>query len=341
MTEKRRRSTGKATLADVARLAGVSAMTASRALRMPDKVSPEIRQKVERAVDELDYVPNLQAQNLASGRSRLIMMVTPSFSTPGFNVVSEALQQGIAAHGYTMMFTESKRATINNRQMVDKLMAYNPAAVVLYHFDEPAGAYARPGSADLPVIKLGAMTPLESGISIGVDYSQAVQMLVNHLAVRGFNRLGLLCTQTTDLSFNQILRGWNQAMLAVNQSPHRVVTTPLPDNMATGHSLLADIRLTWPELDALICTSDEVACGCLMACHSAGIGIPDPLALASLGGSPFTAVCAPPLTCIEIPWIEMGTQAAKVLLARLNGHKSPLLTPLMPRLAARASTAHQ
>lgn len=105
--EKRRKNTGKITLAEVAKLVGVSTMTVSRALRMPEKVNPELRTRIEAAVSELGYVPNLQARNLASADSSLVMGVVPSFSSPGFIAVSETLQTVLATQGYSMMFIES------------------------------------------------------------------------------------------------------------------------------------------------------------------------------------------------------------------------------------------
>lgn len=105
--EKRRKNTGKITLAEVAKLVGVSTMTVSRALRMPEKVNPELRTRIEAAVSELGYVPNLQARSLASADSRLVMGVVPAFSAPGFLAVSETLQTVLATQGYSMMFIES------------------------------------------------------------------------------------------------------------------------------------------------------------------------------------------------------------------------------------------
>lgn len=82
--EKRRKGTGKITLTEVAEFVGVSAMTVSRALRMPEKVTPELRDRIDAAVSQLGYVPNLQARNLASVHSDLILAVVPTFSSPGF-----------------------------------------------------------------------------------------------------------------------------------------------------------------------------------------------------------------------------------------------------------------
>ena len=101
--EKRRKGTGKITLTEVAEFVGVSAMTVSRALRMPDKVNPELRDRIDAAVSQLGYVPNLQARNLASVHSDLILAVVPTFSSPGFLPVSEAPCAVLTERGYTMM----------------------------------------------------------------------------------------------------------------------------------------------------------------------------------------------------------------------------------------------
>lgn len=337
MSEKRRRSTGKTTLADVARLAGVSAMTASRALRMPEKVSPDIRLKIAAAISELNYVPNLQAQSLASGRSQLIMMVTPSFTTPGFTAVSEALQQAVAIQGYTMMFSESGYAPHTGQPLLEPLLAYHPAALILFQVDCPRQTCLHLEQAGLPVMTLGAQAE-PAALRLGVDFSQPVAELVAHLTGQGYRHLGLVCTQATEEMTRQILRGWHRAMLVANQSPHRVVTTPQASAIETGHTLFRDLLLQWPELDALICSSDEVACGCLMASHSSGMGVPDPLALASIGGGTLTSVCAPPLTCVEIPWPQIGREAGRRLLARLQ-EKPVVITAIpKPRLHTRASS---
>ncbi|MBD9661819.1 LacI family DNA-binding transcriptional regulator [Pantoea sp. PNT03] len=338
MTEKKRRGTGKSTLADVARLVGVSTMTASRALRMPEKVSPEIRAKIDAAVIELSYVPNVQASNLASATSRLITMVVPSFATPGSAIVSEALQEVLRPQGYNMMLAEANHSAAEESELIEMLLSYNPAAMVHFNFDNAAEAHRLLSNSGLPVMDIGGVHQDSAGISIGVDYAKAIRQLVQSLVEHGYRNLGLLCTQSNNTIFRQLLNGWHSGMLAMNQAPHRVVTSPKMPTFAAGHSLLAEIRLTWPELDVLICTSDEVACGAIMACHAAGIAIPSQLAIASIGGGPLAAVCSPPLTSIVLPYEEMGRMAGKRLLAALKGDEPPAINELPVQLKLRASS---
>lgn len=341
MREKRRKNTGKITLAEVAKLVGVSTMTVSRALRMPEKVNPELRTRIEAAVNELGYVPNLQARNLASADSSLVMGVVPSFSSPGFLAVAETLQTAIAPQGYSMMFIESGQGGQNGEKAFAQMLAYNPAAVVQFNIDSVSSCSQMLINAGVPVVEIGAINHDASWVSIGVDYTAAIKKLVTSLVQTGYKNIGLLCTASNNIMFRQVLSGWNSAMLSVNHSPHRVVTSHLQTGITTGLNLLGDIRITWPELDALICTSDEIACGCIMACHGAGLKVPDTLALASLSGGTLAAVCSPALTAVEFPWSETGTRAGKTLLDLLAGRSTDKVIELPSTLQVRASSRKQ
>lgn len=104
---RKRRSTGKVTIADVAQLAGVGTMTVSRALRTPEQVSDKLREKIEAAVNELGYMPNLAASALASASSRTIAMVVPNLTEAGCSEMFAGLQQVLQPAGYQIMLAES------------------------------------------------------------------------------------------------------------------------------------------------------------------------------------------------------------------------------------------
>lgn len=113
----------------------------------------------------------------------------------------------------------------------------------------------------------------------------------------------------------------------------------LPSTIATGVNIFKDMMITWGDLDALICTSDEMACGCMMACHSAGIKVPNTVAIASLGGGVLSTVCSPALTTVEFPWHDIGVKAGKALLELLNDKPCEKFIEIPSELKVRASTA--
>lgn len=338
MEGKRRPGTGKSTLADVAKRVGVSAMTVSRALRAPEKVSDALREKIQQVIAELGYVPNLAASALASASSRLITLVVPSLKTPGCSVIYHTLQQQLLPEGYNILLSEADNAHSRGSELIETLLAYNPAAIVQYHFDNSPAAHKILANAAIPVVEIGGMNRAPIGISVGCDYAGAVKTLVQELIASGYRNPGLLCSHDQQSIFQQMLTGWNSAMLSANLSPHRVVSTPLPPTFTTGHSLLPEILLTWPELDLLICTADDVACGAILACHNQGIAVPQQLAIAGIGGSELAAICSPALTTMSITWQDMATRAAENLLALLKGQQVDEISTTAARLVKRAST---
>ncbi len=101
-------------------------------------------------------------------------------------------------------------------------------------------------------------------------------------------------------------------------SPHRVINAAQPASFSTGAQQLPEFLLAWPELDALVCASDELAGGALYECQRRRIKVPDNLAVVGFGNSEFSRVCQPPLTTMTIPHRDIGIQAGQALLARLN-----------------------
>ncbi|MGE5794307.1 MAG: LacI family DNA-binding transcriptional regulator, partial [Bacteroidota bacterium] len=126
-----RRGSGRITLADVAKLAGVSAITASRALNTPDQVSPETLRRVREAVDRTGYVPNMLAGGLASTRSRLVAAVVPTIAGPVFLETIQALTEALAESGYQLMLGQSGYTHSREDALLDAIIGRRPDGIML------------------------------------------------------------------------------------------------------------------------------------------------------------------------------------------------------------------
>ncbi|MDN5451357.1 MAG: substrate-binding domain-containing protein, partial [Enterobacterales bacterium] len=135
----------------------------------------------------------------------------------------------------------------------------------------------------------------------------------------------------------QHLHGWHQALLRSHFSPHRVINAAEPANFSTGANVLPEFILAWPEIDALICASDELACGVLYECQRRHIRVPSQLAVVGFGNRDVSQVCQPPLTTTAVPFKEIGIQAANALLARLNQQTTKATIPVSSVLCKRSS----
>lgn len=315
---KKRRSTGRVTLADVAQLAGVGSMTVSRALRTPEQVSDKLREKIEEAVSQLGYLPNQAASSLASASSNTIAMIVPSLSESGCAEMFAGLQKVLQPAGYQIMLAESQHRMEREEKLLETLLSYNLAAAILLSVEHSANVRQWLDNLMIPVLEIGALTDSPIDMNIGIDYVEAMFQLTQTVVAKGYQNIGMLCANQEQWIFQQHLQGWRKAMLKAHMSPHRVINAAEPACFSTGAQQLPEFLLAWPELDALVCVSDDLACGALYECQRRRIKVPDDLAVVGFGNSDVSKVCQPPLTTIAIPHKEIGVRAAQALLARIN-----------------------
>lgn len=225
---RKRRSTGKVTIADVAQLAGVGTMTVSRALRTPEQVSDKLREKIEAAVQELGYMPNLAASALASASSRTIAMVVPNLAEAGCSAMFAGLQQVLQPAGYQIMLAESQHRLEQEEKLLETLLASNIAAAILLCVEHSDTVRHWLNNASIPVMEMGAMRADPIDMNIGIDNVAAMFELTEMLIHRGYQNIGLLCANQEQWIFQQHLQGWYKAMLRHHMSPNRVINAALP-----------------------------------------------------------------------------------------------------------------
>lgn len=334
---RKRRSTGKVTLTDVAQLAGVGTMTVSRALRTPEQVSEKLRDKIEAAVQELGYMPNLTASALASASSWTIAMVVPSLAESGCTEMFAGLQQVLQPEGYQIMLAESQHRLEQEEKLLETLLASNLAATILLSVEHSDTVRRWLKNASIPVMEIGAVRTDPIDMNIGIDNAAAMFELTQIVIKRGYQNIGLLCANQEQWIFQQYLQGWYKAMLRYHMSPNRVINAAAPPVFSTGAAQLPEFLLAWPELDALICVSDELACGAIYECQRRHIKVPDDLAIVGFGDSDVSRVCQPPLTTISVPHRKIGIEAGRALLARLNNKEWENKTPIAPTFCPRDS----
>ncbi|MGU4655078.1 substrate-binding domain-containing protein, partial [Escherichia coli] len=119
--------------------------------------------------------------------------------------------------------------------------------------------------------------------------------------------------------------------------PNRVINAAMPPSFSTGAAQLPEFLLAWPELDALVCVSDELACGALYECQRRRIKVPDDLAVVGFGDSDVSRVCQPPLTTMAVPHRKIGIEAGRALLERLNDGDWRDQKPIASSLCLRES----
>ncbi|WKS97357.1 LacI family DNA-binding transcriptional regulator [Gallibacterium anatis] len=313
-SNKPRRSTGKVTLADIAKKVGVGAMTVSRAIHKPDLVSEELRDKIQQTIQEMGYIPNVAARNLASVNSNNIVIVTTSLIATENTLILEGLQRELQTANVQLLFLLTEK----DKDWINEAIQYSPEIIVLLNMEYDANQAQRLKSLNLPLISIGAHKTDGLGINIGIDISQVLHLLVSHLLQKGKQEIGLLCASQQLSIFQQYMKSWHNACLQHAINPHLVLHSANHASFKTGAQLFNEAFLLWGRIDAFICLSDEMACGALFEAHRRHINIPYETTISSIGGLEVSEVCYPKLTTVAIPYKEMGILAGRTVRRLFN-----------------------
>lgn len=313
-SNKPRRSTGKVTLADIAKKVGVGAMTVSRAIHKPDLVSEELRDKIQQTIQEMGYIPNVAARNLASVNSNNIVIITTSLIATENTLILEGLQRELQTANVQLLFLLAEK----DKDWINEAIQYSPEIIVLLNMEYDDNQSQRLKNLNLPLISIGAHNTDGLGINIGVDISQVIHLLVSHLLQKGKQEIGLLCANQQLSIFQQYMKSWHSACLQYAINPHLVLHGANHASFKTGAQLFNEAFLLWGRIDAFICLSDEMACGALFEAHRRHINIPYETTISSIGGLEVSEVCYPKLTTVAIPYKEMGILAGRTVRRLFN-----------------------
>ncbi|SIQ60681.1 transcriptional regulator, LacI family [Pseudacidovorax sp. RU35E] len=316
-SRRSRRGTGAVTLHDVALLAGVAPITASRALNTPSQVSAEVLRRVQDAVASSGYVPNRLAGALASSRSRLVAAVVPTISGPVFQNTVHALNEALAAADYQLMLGQSGYEENREDALLDAIISRRPDGIVLTGIMHSDQGRQKLLAAGIPVVETWDLTSSPIDMIVGFSHADAGSEVAAFLHARGRRRLGLVA------GHDERARRRTQAFVDTAKAlgmpePHQVVVTA-PTTMRSGRTALRQMLECETALDAVFCSSDLLALGVLAEAHAQGLKVPDDLALVGFGDQEFAADAYPALTSVHIKGAAIGTQAARFILDRVQG----------------------
>ncbi|KRB97678.1 GntR family transcriptional regulator [Hydrogenophaga sp. Root209] len=285
-SRRARRGSGAITLRDVAKLAGVAPITASRVLNTPEQVSAEVRQKVLDAVQRTGYVPNRMAGGLASSRSRLIAAVVPSTVMSVFMPTIEALNDTLFDAGYQLMLGQSGYSAAREESLLEAIIGRRPDGIFLTGILRPGLGRTRLMASGIPVVETWDLTPTPIDMLVGFSHADIGREVA---------RAGL--------------------------APVSVVNVGASRSLQSGREGLDRLLAQAPDVDAVFCSSDLLALGVLTEARVRGIAVAERMAIMGFGDVPFAADMAPALSTVHINGVEIGRLAARSLIDRAEGRE--------------------
>lgn len=325
---------------DVARLAGVSTATVSRALNLPSQVDPATLERVRAAVAKLRYVPSGAARALRSRRSRMIGAVVPSFDYALYARTTSALQRTLDERGYALVLATHYYDLPTEVRVTEQLVQHGVDAFMFVGLDHDPALFDLLERYARPYVLTWGVDESRQHPSIGFDNQAATFELTRWLIELGHRHFGLISSPTPGNDRSRMRGAGVRSALAghgLALSEQNVFYGPIA--LTSGQEGMRALLQNSPVPTAVIATNDVFAVGAMITCRELGVRIPGDVSITGVDSTDLGATQTPALTSIETPIIEIGSAAGEQLIARLEGRPVELQQKLPFTLMRRGSTA--
>lgn len=319
---RKRFGTNAVTMADVAKVAGVSAQTVSRVLREPDSCMPHTRERVHAAIRATKYVQNLAASHLASNRSMTVAVVLPLIAASIFAETVQGLSDVLLPEGYQIIIGHTDYDPQREEALVRSLLGRRPDAFFLVGTKHSESTRELLAQANVPVVESWSWTEEPIDQLVGFSNHNALVETVAYARRKGYARPTFAALlQPGDHRAQERLDGYLEGLARYYPAlPARtVIAHDLPYQLSTGSALLEEARVRYPDADLLVFSSDLFAAGALLSCQRMGIQVPNQLAIIGFGDYEIARHLVPSLTTVAVPTTRIGKEAAQLILQRLKG----------------------
>jgi LacI family transcriptional regulator, gluconate utilization system Gnt-I transcriptional repressor len=293
----------KVTLADVAEAAGVSAITVSRVVNQPEKVSDDLRNQVQLYIEQLGYVPSPNASASSAAKSKVIGVAIPSLTNIVFTDVLRGIYDVLGAAGYKVLLVDTHYSSTEEEKMVRTLLSQSPEAMILTGGDQTKGCENLLSLAKVPTVQLMELLDKPLDMNVGFSHWHAGYDVAKHLLDGGYEHIGFIGARM-DPRAQQRLAGFKTALEEFGKYRKNVIiTTHEPSSIRAGGTLF----------------KSDLALGALFESQRMKIKVPEELALCGFNDIEAAQYVNPSLTSVSVGLYEMGKKAAEMVIDRLGG----------------------
>lgn len=304
------------TLHDVAKAAGVSVITASRALSNPGRVSESTARRVQQVAVEIGYTPNLLAGGLRARRSHTVAALLPEISVSQFLPTLAALTEGLAAEGYQLILGQTGYDRAREDDLLDTMIGRRVDGIIATGLLMPREEVKRRLIASrIPVVETWDLSSNPFDMAVGFSHLKVGAAVAGFFLRKGWERVGIATgsDQRAEQRREGFLSAWGKDV------PTAMV--PAPSSVALGRQALGRLLEQDPALQAVFCSADTLAEGVLTEARARGLRVPDDLAVCGFGGAEFCAHLLPSLTTVQVDGAGIARHAISMLLQCIEGSR--------------------
>jgi LacI family transcriptional regulator, repressor for deo operon, udp, cdd, tsx, nupC, and nupG len=322
---------------EVARIAGVSVATVSRALSSPEKVSSEAIKKVQAAIEKVQYRPNMLARNFRSTRAYSIVVLVPDITNPFYSLVIRGIEDQAQQQGYAVLLGDTRDSASREQEYI-KLVETRLSDGVIQFRPYSAAALTEQQKHLAYVSACGCeSTP---GVSVRIDNVGAAKKMVDHLLSLGHRRIGVISGLKENPHSQDRLAGYKQSLAQAGIPFDEKLIAEGDFTMWSGLNAAHYFCKMSQRPTAIFCMNDEMAIGGIQTLKSYGIGVPDDISVTGFDDIPYARYWDPALTTIAQPAKEIGKTAIDTLLQLIEGETLSQREYILPyEFVIRNSTA--
>jgi len=312
--KKQRRSTGAVTLKDVAEIAGVAQITASRALNTPNLVSENVLNKVLHAVKQTGYVQNKIAGGLASSRSKLIAAIIPNFASSIFLETIDALNQTLVSSGYQLLLGQSNYSAEREESLLDEIIGRRPEGIFITGVLSSNDAKRKLIASNIPVVEAWDLTDHPIDMLVGFSHQNIGSSVASFLIGKEYKNLGVI-----QANYERAFRRSNAFIeVAIESGLEHVHVINVGDSrtVSSGKAAFCELLEQNPNIDGVFCSSDLLALGVLTQAQILKIDVPSQLGIIGFGDISLAKDTWPAMSTVRINSGQIGTISANLLIAR-------------------------
>jgi LacI family repressor for deo operon, udp, cdd, tsx, nupC, and nupG len=331
----------KVGIKDIAADAGVSIATVSHALRNPGRVSDSTRERVLASADRVGYTPNKLAASLRTARSGNIVVIIPDVTDSFNSGIIGAIEKVAHQRGYSVLLGDTQGSAKREREFGAMTLSRQADGIILMSHRLPFAAAARKGAdGKLPPMVNGCEFTGDDRVPlVAIDDVKAAHDATSHLLDGGHRRIAVITGDINSTSSRDRLRGFRQATRRAGLQPDERLIVQGAYSLIAGERAAGQVLLQKRRPTAIFCFSDEIALGCMYTLRQNGFDVPGDISVIGFDDIPFARYCAPPLTTIAQPTVEIGATCAALLLDLIDGRTLTKAKHILPhRLVVREST---
>ena len=332
---------------DVAKAAGVSVGTVSNTFNRPQSVAPETRERIHAVVQRLGYVRSESARQLRSGSSRIIGLLVLDMGNPFFVEVARGAERAARDAGLGVMVCNTAQSPAKEAEYIELFIEQRVRGVLVTPADPTGHTLAPLRRHGIPHVMVDRLAEQSQGCSVSVDDVAGGALAAGHLLAQGHRRIAYVSGPQHLQQIKDRRTGALQAIAAAGLPAETLTEIPTQHlDIAGGRDAAARLLGLPDRPTAVFCANDLMAVGLQQALFSAGVKVPDEMAIVGYDDIDFASATAVPLTSVRQPSADMGRLAAGLLLQEVSaddetetGHEHRHVV-LQPELVVRASSMY-